>query len=99
MKFTAVTMDRVLIIDDQPEHCGIVGGFSLPNGEWAIHFNGAFGEVEYVDNRPNEHINKTTFDRRYGYLLAIHANTKAGRERIEAERQAAANEEQAADSV
>ena len=99
MKFTAITMDQVLILDDQPEHCSIVGGFSLPGGEWAIHFNGAFGEVEYIDNRPNENINKTTFDQRYGHLLSIHASAKTERERIDAEKQAAANEQQAADPV
>ena len=103
MKFSAITQDQVLILDGEPEHCGIVGGFSLPSGEWAIHYNGAFGEVEYLDNRPNENINKATFDKRYGYLLEIHATAKAERERQQAEMkaaaEAAANEQQKSGSV
>lgn len=78
MKLTAVTQDQLIIIDGQS-----IGSpwcsYSMPSGEWAVHFDtvtGA-GQVEYLDNRPNEPINAVQYAERYQHLEQKHADALA----------------------
>lgn len=74
MKITVVTQDQMIIIDGQPIRAPWCS-YSMPAGEWAVRFDtvtGA-GEVEYLDNRPNETIGAAEYAERYQHLEQIHA--------------------------
>ena len=81
MELHAITYDQIIVIDNE----GLEVSFEMPNGEWAVHWDGRInrGEVEYTDSRLNETI--TSLDK-YQYLIDAFNAEKA---RIEAERLAA----------
>lgn len=77
MKITAITQDQILIIDGVPvtkPWCS----YTMPAGEWALHYDTAtgVGEVEYLDNRPNEAIDATGYAERYQHLEQVHADAQ-----------------------
>lgn len=81
MKITAVTQDQMIIIDGQPIRTPWCS-YSMPAGEWAVHFDtvtGA-GEVEFLDNRPNETIDAAAYAERYQHLEQVHADAVAAYE-------------------
>jgi len=92
MKITAVTQDQMIIIDGQPIRAPWCS-FSMPAGEWAVHFDKltGVGEVEYLDNRPNETISAATYAERYQHLEQTHADAVAAYQ-TELAAQEAANE-------
>lgn len=74
MKITAVTEDQIIVIDGQGAEMRVLGGYHMQNGEWAIHFDTAlgYGEIEYLDNRPNRRIYQAEFDTHYSWLITEH---------------------------
>lgn len=90
MKITAVTQDQMIIIDGQSVRAPWCS-YSMPAGEWAVHFDtetGA-GEVEYIDNRPNEIISASTYVERYQHLEQVHSEAMAAYQADLAAQQAA----------
>lgn len=82
MKLSAITIDQVVILDGKAENIYQHGaGYTVPSGEWAIHFDSqsGIGQVEYLDARLNETISQVQFDERYAYLIDCHAQAKATR--------------------
>ena len=77
MELHAITYDQIIVIDNE----GLEVSFEMPNGEWAVHWDGRInrGEVEYTDSRLNETI--TSLDK-YQHLVDAFVTEKA---RIEAE--------------
>ena len=75
MKTSIITHDQIIIHNDDVVKCSDFGeSFTVPTGEWAIHFDHetGIGEVEYIDSRVNETINAEQFKQRYQYLIECH---------------------------
>lgn len=74
MKITAVTEDQIIVIDGQGAEMRELGGYHMTNGEWAVHFDAekGYGEIEYLDNRPNRRIYQDEFDAHYSWLITEH---------------------------
>lgn len=76
MKITAVTQDQLIVKDGVPAFVGKSTGFTMGNGEWAVHYDSVMGvgSIEYTDNRE-----PTTFDGEYyqthfAWLEQVHAD-------------------------
>lgn len=74
MKISAVTTDQIIVVDGVLARISKIGGYHMTNGEWAIYYdtNKGYGEIEYLDNRPNQLLDKETFDSKYAWLLEEH---------------------------
>lgn len=74
MKISAVTEDQIIVIDGRPAFMAHIGGYHMTNGEWAVHFNTAtgMGEIEYIDNRPNQFIDEAFFNQHFAWLQTEH---------------------------
>lgn len=91
MKITAVTEDQIILIDGIPAFVGEIGGYHMTRGEWALHFDTdiGHGEIEYIDNRPNQRIDNDIYHKAYTWLETEHARylTYAAELKAEAERE------------
>ncbi|MCF7355081.1 hypothetical protein [Vibrio phage vB_VruC_PG21] len=74
MKISAVTEDQVIVIDGSAAFMADIGGYHMTNGEWAVHFDTTtgYGEIEYIDNRPNQFIDEAFFNQHFAWLQAEH---------------------------
>ncbi|MFW7525313.1 hypothetical protein ACODM8_14420 [Vibrio ostreicida] len=74
MKIIAVTEDQLILVDNTPAEMNELGGYRMKNGEWAVQFDAdlGYGEIEYLDNRPNRRIYQAEFESHYSWLLDEH---------------------------
>ncbi|WCE31113.1 hypothetical protein [Vibrio sp. SCSIO 43137] len=69
----------------------------MTRGEWAVHFDTdkGYGEIEYLDNRPNEALTQQGFDAHYAWLVTEHERYQKHQAEVQAKAEALANEQQA----
>lgn len=79
MELHVVTVDQVVSIDGEVLNFA----FQMPDNEWAVHWFGESGEVEFADERLNEIIESPD---KYLFLVDLFVAEKA---RLEAEAEAA----------
>lgn len=74
MRIIAVTQDQLIVKDDVLADISMIGGYTMTNGEWAVHFDSdlGIGHVEYIDSRPNSTLSKADFDKHYKWLVSEH---------------------------